>query len=191
MRNLEFSRYDNRTVATADGRVMELIGVTIVELMSTVISRENMRSDTLAFLVLLVDGKDENMQRINALRMIGTVDPYRVNERTAIIIFLLIHFPGVEIALTNGLTPGTGWGGDRHFLQTYTQTVNTVATRCRRVRVFVLTVSRDQMTAPRDALTGTDGRRVVLVERNTLDQLSRYNRVTMVLHGLEGINQNS
>ena len=190
MRNLELSRYDNRTVATADGRVMELIGVTIVELMSTVISRENMRRNTLARNVCLIDGKDENMQRINALRVVAAVYPYGVYIRTAVEITLMIYYPFEVFALTNGLTPGARSRRNRHFLQTDTQTIDTVATGSRRVRVFVLAVDGDCMTTPGDRLTRTDGRRVVLVERNTFDQLGRYDRVTVVLHRLERINQN-
>ena len=124
-----------------------------------------MRRDTLTRHVLLMLGNDKNMQRINLLRVGSVEDGIYIGA--TIEVFLVVCFPQVVVAFTDRSVPCTSRSSYRYFLQTNAKRVDTVATGCSHIAVFVLTISRDDLTTPCNRLTRTNSSRIMLVERNT------------------------
>ena len=186
--NLKLSLHRDDTVATVHTRVLELMRLVSEERLSTVGHRESMRGDTLVNSILLIYRYMQNMQRINSL--LRSVRPNGIDIRTLVEVLLLVHFPLVVVAFTDRSIPRTRRSNHRKSLITDTDTVDTVATRCRYILILHIRVLRDRVTTPFQTLTRMDSCRVMLVERNTLRQIRRYNRVTIVLNRSEGIYHN-
>ena len=165
MRNLKFCFDDHYAVATIDRGVVELHFLVSVELLSTVISGEYMRRDTLTRYIFLILGDDKNIQRINLLRVSSVEDGIYI--RATVEVFLFVCFPQVIVAFTDRSVPCTSRSSYRYFLQTNAKRVDTVATGCCHIAVFVLTIRRDDLTTPCNRLTRTNSSRIMLVERNT------------------------